>query len=211
MMKLLKLLLFLYFFFVTEAEPQNGTNATLVGWPPDSSSLVLGVHFGAPGGGGGPGAASADVFLSLRLDVPDSWGDASSSDALTTLVSQEVEVATRLQVIDVLSKLEPQAPYTITMAGSLFGGAPDCPFYHETQVASMCGLHVVNVLLGRKAYTPQTFGAVVNEVVQSEVGSVVTRGELCTPSGEYSQDILQRGLISGAGAGGYPQISGAIL
>ena len=193
-MKLLKLLLFLYFFFVTEAEPQNGTNATLVWWPPDSSSLVLGVHLGAPGGGGGPGAASADVFISLRLDVPDNWGDAASLDALITLVSQEVEVATRLQVIDVLSELEPQAPYTITMAGSLFGGAPDCPFYHETQVASRCGLHVVNVLLGRKAYTPETFGAVMNEVLQSEVGSVVTRGELCTPSGEYSQDILQRAL-----------------
>ena len=80
------------------------------------------------------------------------------------------------------------------MAGSLFGGAPDCPFYHETQVAPLCGLHVVNVLLGRKAYTPETFGAVVNEVLQSEVGSVVTRAELCTPSGEYSQDILQRAL-----------------
>ena len=133
-MKLLKPLLFLYFFFVTEAEPQNGTNATLVWWPPDSSSLVLGVHFGAPGGGGGPGAASADVFISLRLDVPDNWGGAASLDALTTLVSQEVEVATRHQVIDVLSELKPQAPYTITMAGSLFGGAPDCPFYHETQV-----------------------------------------------------------------------------
>ena len=91
-MKPLKLFLFIYFCFVTKAESQNGTNATLVWWPPDSSSLVLGVYFGAPRGGGGPGVASVDVFISLRLDILNNWGHAASLDALTTLLSQDVEL-----------------------------------------------------------------------------------------------------------------------
>ena len=161
---LLKLLLFLFLLLPLWGEASNVTN-TSFGWKsPSQPSVVFGGCFGGPGGGGGPGARSVDMFISVCVELPDNWVDMSSVQALAAAVSHEVEEQTGLHVIDVGSTLVPQAPYTIIVTGSLFGGALQCPFYHEKQIGSQCGLHVVNMLLGRRQYTSDSFIDLVHEL-----------------------------------------------
>ena len=158
---------------------------------------MFGGYFGGPGGGGGPGARSVDVFISVRVELPDNWVDMSSVQALAAVVSHEVEEQTGLHVIDVGSTLVPQAPYTIIVTGSLFGGALQCPFYHEKQIGSHCGLHVVNMLLGRRHYTRDSFIQLVHDLHTEAMVSWTT---FCTSSGDYSQDVLQTALVRVVGA-----------
>ena len=159
-----KLLLFLFLLLPLWGEASNVTN-TSFGWKsPSEPSVVFRGYFGGPGGGGGPGAPSVDVFISVRVELPSNLVDTSSVQALVAAVSHEVEEQTGLHFIDVGSTLVPQAPHTIIVTGALFGGALQCPFYHEKQIASQCGLHVVNMLLGRRQYTRDSFMDSVNEL-----------------------------------------------
>ena len=114
---------------------------------------------------------------------------------LPTLLS--VEEQTGLHVIDVGSTLVPQAPHTIIVSGARFRGALQCPFYHEKQIGSHCGLHVVNMLLGRRQYTRDSFMNLVNEL---RTEAMLPRTTFCTSSGDYSQDVLQAALVRVVGA-----------
>ena len=194
---LLKLLLFLFLQLPLWGEASNVTN-TSFGWKsPSEPSVVFRGYFGGPGGGGGPGAPSVDLFISVRVELPDNLVDTSSVQALVAAVSHEVEEQTGLHVIDVGSTLVPQAPHTIIVTGSLFGGALQCPFYHEKQIGSHCGLHVVNMLLGRRQYTRDSFMDLVNEL---RTEAMLPRTTFCTSSGDYSQDVLQAALVRVVGA-----------
>ena len=137
------------------------------------------------------------------MDVPEALSYAAGLHALVTFLVQAVEEANGFQVAHVASCLTSKAPCTLTVAGSLFGGVEQCPFYHERQIASHCGLHVVNVFLDHAVYTTQSFRVVVNEAMQhSQGGGVVQRADLVSASGDYSQDILQLALVRHRGTDG---------
>ena len=98
---LLKLLLFLFLLLPLWGEASNVTN-TSCGWKsPSQPSDLFGGYFGGPGGGGGPGADNVDVFISVRVELPDNWVDMSKVQALAAAVYHEVEEQTGLHVIDV--------------------------------------------------------------------------------------------------------------
>ena len=58
-------------------------------------------------------------------------------------------------------------------------------------MASRCGLHVVNMLLGHRVYNHEGFAALVRGM---ELPTGVARSWLMNPSGDYSQDLLERAL-----------------
>ena len=190
-------LFLLRFVFLAGVWSHNKThNASTPLWPSHGSlGPTMGGHFGGPGGGGGGvgggGATGADVLVNVRVVVPPTWEDAASLDALATAVTLEVEEESGRTVVNVASALTPTTPGTITITGALFGGGPTCPFYHEEQMASRCGLHVVNMLLGHRVYNHEGFAALVRGM---ELPRGVPRSNLMNPSGDYSQDLLEHAL-----------------
>ena len=80
---------------------------------------MFGAHFGAPGGGSGPGASRPAVFISVPLEVLGNWVDPSSVAAVTAVASHGNEQQTGLCVIDVASILVPQVPLGIHALGLL--------------------------------------------------------------------------------------------
>ena len=204
------LLLFVCILLIGGIRTHNNTNVTLPWWPPSSSSILIGGgHFGGPGGGGGPGGPSGDVLVSIRVDVPPGWEDAEGLDALATVATIDAQEASGLPVVHVTSTLTTKLPKTIILSGSLVGGGgpatPDasntvCPFYHESQLGSHCGLHVVNMLLGGRVHTMDSFRALA-QGLHDETGGFWPIEQMLTYSGDYCQNLLQAAL--GARAEGH--------
>ena len=102
-------------------------------------------------------------------------------------------------VVDVASTLHPIVPHTVTITGTLFGGRPTCPLYHERQDAARCGLHVVNMLLGSPVYTHDKLLRIVcewKEAGRLGAGRGVDASDLIGPSGDYSLDVLNTALYN---------------
>ena len=73
---------------------------------------------------GGPGARNVDVFISVRVELPDNWVDMSSVQALAAAVSHAVEEQTGLHVIDMGSTLGTLV--VATSEGPLLIGGEKC-------------------------------------------------------------------------------------
>ena len=81
-------------------------------------------------------------------------------------------------------------PPTSHLAGSLCRGMDiACPFYHERQRDSHCGMHVVNMLIGHAYWSPHTLKAMVKQMMvdHANATSPYGHGEFYTPSGDYDQ------------------------
>ena len=173
--------------------------------------MIGGGHFGGPGGGGGLGGPSS-FLVSIRVHVPPGWEDAEGLDALATVATIDAEEASGLTVVHVASTLTTRLPETISLTSSLVGGGGPstsdtsntvCPFYHERQIASHCGLHVVNMLLGVDLHTMDSFRALAQGMHDS-FGGFWPLDQMLSYSGEYCQNILQTALEPSAEGGRLP-------
>ena len=176
----------------------NTSNASS-GWVlPSDSGPAMGLHIfgGPPPGDGpfGPAGASGDIWVNIQVPVPEDLLDAPSLQALAALIINDIEVDTGLAVTTESSFLLPTPPATIQLTGALLGGGNTCPFYHEQQVAMQCGRHVVNMLLGGPVYSAEKINTLVYDMVHENSEAHFDASDFMTPSGDYSQDVLERAL-----------------
>ena len=182
--------------YKTCPEAQFGSSS---GWVlPSDSGPAMGLHIfgGPPPGDGpfGPAGASGDIWVNIQVPVPEDLLDAPSLQALAALIINDIEVDTGLAVTTESSFLLPTPPATIQLTGALLGGGNTCPFYHEQQVAMQCGRHVVNMLLGGPVYSAEKINTLVYDMVHENSEAHFDASDFMTPSGDYSQDVLERAL-----------------